>query len=118
MLSKEAIQRTCVTYWSDEEKCFVAESTLFECVGGVGDQEKTARENFEEMLADVYQEYEAGTLAEDSLGKPKYPSRLEADVKPETLYGITHLAELLGISNGEAIDHMVHFFQMTRAKQI
>jgi hypothetical protein len=98
-LDAEKIIKMAVSYWSDDDQCFVCDCAIFSQAVGNGDTPQEAREAFESALAQ-------SDLAQ-------FPPT--ATVTPEGLRGATlgtlqDLKDSFGCSADEAIDYLAHFF--------
>lgn len=113
MISKEQIQATVVSYWSAENGCFVAESSLIpHVVLGVGQTPEEALQNFGESLEDSYEDIMNDNVAGYKTGRPaKGYVSFNVNLRPSSRVKVTELANKLRISYGEAVDHLVFFYE-------
>ena len=118
-MNKEAIRKTAICYWSDEDDSYVVESPLFETIAGVGKTEKASRKIFEHLLDDAYEAYLEGRVA--GYEKPGRPAKgrlsLNIDVKPNTKEFIKKLADNIQCSQGEIIDFLAWTYQKQQESQ-
>ncbi len=112
-MNKEAIRKTTICYWSNEDKAYVVESPLFETIAGVGATEKESRKVFDNLLDDAYEAYLEGRVpGYEKAGRPaKGRIALNADVKPEAKQFIKNLADDFQCSQGEIIDFLIYAYQ-------
>lgn len=111
MLKREAIKKTVVTYWSNEDECFIAESSLFPRITAMGNTVVEALKEFAESLEDVYEYIEIGKVSGyDKRGRPaKGRVDMHIQVRPQTKKLIDTFRCGLDISQGEVIDYFASF---------
>jgi hypothetical protein len=111
MLKKEAIFETVACWWSNEDMCFVARSSLFPRVLGTGDTKEIALQDFRDVVDDVYEHITTGNVqGYDKRGRPaKGGIDFHVQVRPETKQFIDKFGTNLDISKGEVIDYLVSF---------
>ncbi len=111
MISKRKIQNTVVSYWSTEDECFVAESSLIpHVVTGIGDTEIHAKNNFNTALDDVYDEISSDNLSGYKAGRPaKGYVAFNANISPTSKERLAQMSGLLEISQGETVDYLVFY---------
>ncbi len=103
----DAIRKTAVCYWSDEDNSYVVESSLFDSLAGTGDTLIEAMQSFEDMLSDALESFHKGRVPKDKSGRPsKNIVALNTDVKPETRKMIVDMSKDFGCSQGEIIDYL------------
>lgn len=109
MLSREAIKKTTICYWSDEDEAFIAESTIFPRTAGFGATKREALAHFGVMLDELWDDLKTGKVqGYDKVGRPrKNGVRFDALIKPATKILIAKRAKELGISQGELLDYLV-----------
>ncbi len=109
MITKKTLLATAVCYWSEEDDSYVVETPLFPRAVGVGDTPREAREHFEEMLSEIYEDYATGNvLGYNKAGRPaKNGVNLHTSIRPNTKSEIDRLAKALDISQGEVIDFAI-----------
>lgn len=111
-MNKQAIQSTAISYWCDEDQCFIVQSPLMESIIGAGDSIEEAARGFNDILSDAYQAYLEGRLSSEKPGRPaKNRIALNIDVKPETRQSVKELAIKYACSQGEVIDYLLAFHQ-------
>jgi hypothetical protein len=71
-MNKEAIRKTAICYWSNEDKAYVVESTLFETIAGIGKTEKESKRVFDNLLDDAYQAYLEGRVPISAIGNTRF----------------------------------------------
>lgn len=108
-MNKQAIQKTLVNYWNEEDECFVVLSPLMDSIIGVGDTVEEAEKEFSRILSDAYEAYLEGRMgSSDQAGRPtKNRVSLNCDVKPKTREHIKKMASEIGSSQGEVIDYLL-----------
>jgi len=108
-VNKKAIQNTAITYWSNDDDCYVVESPLIDSIIGVGDTPEEAQREFKNILSDAHEAYAAGRMNQ---GRPaKNLVALNSDVKLDTRNAIKALASEKQCSQGEAIEYLLAFYQ-------
>lgn len=109
MLSKEAIRKTVVCAWSQDDECFIAVSALFPRITGTGDSFVDAIADFESVLDDAYDLLVKGkVLGYSQKGRPaKGGTDMHVSVRPSTKQFINAFREGINISQGEVIDYLV-----------
>jgi hypothetical protein len=119
-MNKEAIRKTAICYWSEEDKAYVVESPLFETIAGVGTTEKESRKIFDNLLDDAYEAYLEGRVPgyEKAGRTAKGRIALNADVKPEAKQFIKNLADDFQCSQGEIIDFLVCAYQREKDNRV
>jgi len=111
-VNKNAIHNTAITYWSEEDDCFIVESPLMDSLMGAGDTPEDAQREFKDILSDAYEAYLEGRMTADRPGRPaKNLLALNTDVRIETRENIKELAKEKGCSQGEVIDYLLAFHQ-------
>lgn len=112
-MNRDLILKTAVTYWSDEDECFVVESPFCERIAGIGDTEAEAITSFKNLVNALYADYKDGKLA-PLPRKKKGPGRpakggevIHAQIKATTKKQLAELATGLHCSYGEAIDYVI-----------
>jgi hypothetical protein len=120
MISKETILKTAITYWSNDDECFVTQSPLFSRTAGIGETEIKAEEHFHEMLNCAYEELKSGKVS--GYNKAGRPSKgnvdFHAQINPASKEALGLLAEHFNISQGDVIDYLVFFQQVKSAETI
>lgn len=117
-MNKEAIRKTAVCYWSDEDDCYVIESPLFSSIAGAGETTAEAFQTFENLLSDAYEAYLEGRVPQERRGRPsKSGLALNTDVKPETKDVIVRLAKEFGCSQGEVIDYLALYYDKKSSEE-
>lgn len=113
-MNREAISKTAVCYWSDEDDCYVVSSMIFHVCAGIGDTPEEAWTLFKYFLNETYIDYKEGRLAGyDKAGRPsKGGLGIHVRVQPTTKEDIDKLAKKFGISQGEVIDYLVNFHEI------
>lgn len=117
MMKKESILKTMVSYWSDEDECFVAESSLFPRITGIGDTEEEAIDQFKSSLEDIHADYiSAGKVAGcDKRGRPaKGGLDVHVQVRPKTKERIDRIASEFDIAKGEVVDYLVSYYSAAK----
>lgn len=110
-MNKKVVQKTALSYWSDEDECFITTSPLFEAVIGAGDTEKESKREFDDLLSDAYEAYLEGRLNYERVGRPaKHRIALNTDVMQQTKESIKIMAQELDCSQGEVIDYLYFFY--------
>ena len=108
-MNKQAILNTAISYWSDDNDCFIVESPLFDRIAGVGDTPEQARTVFLQLLDDGYLAYLEGRVP--GYDKPGRPSKgaipVSYRLQPDTKSALSTLSKKLDCSQGEAIDYLV-----------
>ncbi len=112
-MNKNAILKTVVSRWDNNEQCYVVESPLCDRILGAAKTEEEARQLFEELLNDLYEDYLNGQLSGyDKPGRPKKGKvGLHAEVNPGIKKSIAMLAKEFGISQGEALEYLYSFYE-------
>ncbi len=111
-MNKKAISKTAITYWSNEDECFIVQSPLMKAIMGVGETVKEAQTEFRGILSDAYEAYLEGKLAADRVGRPaKNRIAFNSDVQPETKISIKNMASDFQCSQGEVVDYLLFFHQ-------
>jgi len=118
-MNKEVIKRTAVCRWDSESECYVVESPLCERVLGAAETEAEAWKIFHEILEDTYQDYLEGKLAGYSKpGRPKKErTRFHVQMKPDAKEAITDMAKGLRVSQGEAVEYLLSYYEAQQSKQ-
>jgi predicted RNase H-like HicB family nuclease len=113
MIRKEKIKKTVVCYWSAMDETFVAESAMMpHVVIGVGETPDEALRNFDTTLDTVYDDITSDNVAGYKLGRPaKGYVPLNVNIRSSSRSRILELAKELEISQGEAFDYLVFFFE-------
>lgn len=113
MIKKDAIRKTAVSFWSEEDNSFVVESSRFTNIAGAGETRAEAYKVFEEMLDDTYEELEKDNVLGYKRGRPaKGGVDLHCQLQPDARDEITKLGKALGgLSQGETVEYLLHYFQ-------
>lgn len=110
-MNREAIEKTAVCYWSNEDDCYIVDSLIFQRCAGTGNTPEEAWRQFKEFLNEMYIAYKEGKLS--GYSKPGRPPKgamgIHIRVQPSSKDRIDALAESYGISQGEVIDYLVNF---------
>lgn len=117
-MNKDAIVKTAITRWSDEDDCFVTESPLAPTIVGCGDTEQEAYDAFLTHIEANYEAYEQGKHAIYSkAGRPqKGKIKFNAEIAPEIKHEIAALAKRIGISQGETVEFLYSFYNAHHTK--
>lgn len=117
-MNKDAIYKTAVCFWDVESECFVVRSPIFQRVIGADETPEGAWKVFSEILDDTYTAYKAGKLAGyGKVGRPaKDKVRLNTELAPDIKRALETLSDGMQISQGEAIEYCVHFYQVFGAR--
>jgi predicted RNase H-like HicB family nuclease len=119
----EKIRRTAISYWSDEDRCFVAQSAICSSAMGTGDTQEEAMSAFEDALARVKEDLEKEILADATNSGAEAVSSTDDDptLVTKTLRLNRHtdralfiLRDKLGCSLDEAVDYLVLFYEHAR----
>jgi len=111
-MKKDAIRKTAITYWSNEDDAYITQSPLFERVAGVGETKVEARNVFEELLDTAFAELEKDNVVGYKKGRPaKGYVNIHCQVPEEVKNELSSLGEKLGISQGEVIRYLLGFYQ-------
>ncbi len=112
-MNKEAIRKTAICYWSEEDEAYVIVSPLFESIAGVGTTKTASMKVFNDLLDDAYEAYLEGRVpGYDKAWRPtKGYIALNIDVKPDTKQFIKSLTDNFKCSQGEIIDFLVCAYQ-------
>ncbi|MBI4532527.1 MAG: hypothetical protein HY711_01160 [Candidatus Melainabacteria bacterium] len=114
-MKKEALLRTGVCYWSNEDECHVAESPLFDRTAGVGATPEEAKAHFRQRVEDAYPYVQAGRVAERPGRPAKGGINVHMQVTPETKLALDKLVlELALSSQGEVVDFLLFFYPKQR----
>jgi predicted RNase H-like HicB family nuclease len=110
-MNKQAIQKTAISRWSEDDECYLIQSPLMDSIIGVGDTVEEAQREFSNILSDAYEAYLEGKMSvADKAGRPaKNRIALNTDVKQATRDAVRHLASEFTCSQGEVIDFLVFF---------
>jgi hypothetical protein len=110
-MNKDALLKTVVVSWSDEDESFVSESPLSDFIGGVGNTEAEALESFKTHVEAHYEAYKKGKHAiYNHSGRPKKNKiRFHAEIKPEIKADLAAFGKTLGISQGEVVEYCFKF---------
>ena len=111
MLNREAVERTIICYWGDEEQCFIAESPLCQRTTGFGDNPEEARNQFLRGFDEIYQCYLNGELAGYEMPDGPYREKLAVRIQMSTKEYIEEMSKLFGCTEGEVVDYVVEFCQ-------
>jgi predicted RNase H-like HicB family nuclease len=113
MIKKDAIRKTAVTYWSDEDNAFIVESPLFTNIAGVAETRAEAFSIFEDMLDTAYEHLKNDNVVGYKRGRPaKGGVDFHCQVQQPARDEITKLAKKLGgISQGETVEFLLHYYQ-------
>lgn len=108
-MNVDAIKKTALCKYDDEDKVYVVESPLCDFVMGADEDMHQAWEVFHEILEETYEDYQAGKLAKSiGPGRPKRNKQnINVQVTGDTKDKIKELAETLGISQGDVLDYLV-----------
>lgn len=114
-----SIKKTAVTYWSNEDECYVMESPLFSRCVAIGDSPYEAKSKYEEMLDTAYEHIQNENVAGyNRVGRPaKGNIEIHASIRPTTREDLKKLCEDLNISIGEAIDYLLFFHSVKNKEQ-
>lgn len=117
-MNKQAIQKTAITRWDQQDECFIVSSPLMDSIIGVGDSVEEAQFEFTNILSDAYEAYLEGRMpTKDKAGRPtKNRTALNTDVKPETRAKVKAISKNFGISQGEVLDYVVAFYEAKNAE--
>ncbi len=112
-----SIKKTAVSYWSDEDECYVMESPLFSRCVAVGDSPYEAKSKFNEMLTSTYPHIQNENVSGyNKVGRPaKGNIEIHASVRPTTRSELKALCDDLDISVGEVIDFLL-FYHSVKSK--
>ncbi len=112
-MNKDAIIKTAAIYYSEQDECYITESPLSETISGHGETEKESYQRFLEMVQMNYEAYQKGKHA--IYNKPGRPSKnklqLHAEIKADTKSALQKMAKDLKISQGEAIELAITFYE-------
>lgn len=115
-MNKQAIERTAICYFSDEDDCHIVVSPIFQAIAGVGETPKKAWTVFYRLLDAIYLDYLEGKLA--GYSKPGRPRKggtpFNAIVQPDTKKGLSRIAKEFSISQGEVVDYLFFYYQVKR----
>ncbi|HEY9871743.1 MAG TPA: hypothetical protein V6D08_21480 [Candidatus Obscuribacterales bacterium] len=113
-MNRDAIVKTAVCYWSEEDGCFLVESPLFDRVVGNGETPQAAWVCFRQMLKEALESIQKYGLYE-APGRPaKGTVGMHIHVQPRTRDAIKAMQESLSAaSQGEVIDYLVFYYQHT-----
>jgi hypothetical protein len=116
-MNKEAIIKTAITTWSDEDQCFVTESPLADTMSGAGDTAEESCQAFLEMVEANWEAYQKGKHAlYPRPGRPKKGKvRITAEIDPEFKEALAIMAKDFGISQGETIEYLYSFYRAKNA---
>jgi predicted RNase H-like HicB family nuclease len=118
-MKKEVIEKTAVCYWSNDDRCYVVESPLFDSIAGTGDTAAEAMTMFQTMLDDWYPDLMEGKVL--GYGKSGRPAKggvaLNCLVRPESKDELGRLSKRLGISHGELVDYLLFHYSVTKDNQ-
>ncbi len=108
-MNKQAIAKTAVCYWSQEDACYLMQSPLFDTVLGVGDTVQEAQKTFQDLLDDAYEAYLEGRVP--GYGKPGRPAKggvsFDTNIQSYTKQHLKEIADEIGCSMGEVVDYLV-----------
>lgn len=106
-MNLDAIRKTAILQWSDEDEGYVIRSPLCRGVVACGDTKEEAQELFEDMLTEYYEDYKAGRLSPLIVGRPpKNKESFNTRLDPEIKAALSSAAKGMGISSGELIEYL------------
>jgi hypothetical protein len=101
-LQIDKIIKMAVSYWDEDEQCFVCDCSIFPPAVGRGGTPQEARENFESLLPALAN---AGNGAEIEL-----VTTMTVSLSDTTARVLQELKEAFNCSDEEAIDYLAHFY--------
>lgn len=111
-MNKEAILKTAITVWSDEDESFVTQSPLVNHVIAIGDTEEEALELFDDMVTEHIKAYKEGRVGKPVMGRPsKGKVRIDIEIAPDIREQFRALAGEIGISQGETMEYLFSFWK-------
>ncbi len=113
MITKDEIRKQIVCYWSAEDESFIAESAAIpDVIIGLGETRKQAIMDFETALNSMYDSIKADKVAGYKSGRPaKNYVPLNVNLRQSTKGKISALANAFRISQGEAVDYLMFFYE-------
>jgi hypothetical protein len=113
MITKDEIRKQIVCYWSAEDESFIAESAAIpDVIIGLGDTCEQSIIDFESALNNMYDSIKTDKVAGYKQGRPaKNYDQLNVNLRKSTKPKIAALATAFKISQGEAIDYLMFFYE-------
>ena len=117
-MNKDAILKTVITRWSDEDEAYIAESPLADTIGGVGDTPEEAMEVHKRFVEGEYLAYlENKHAVYNKRGRPsKGKIKVSLDIRPDLREAIKAMAAEFGISQGEVLEYLHARYQAEQSK--
>lgn len=115
-MDKEALLKTMVTHWDENDNCFVTESPLDLLICGTGDTPEASVQSFHLHVEAHYEAYKQGKHARyNKPGRPaKGKTRFNTEIDPDVKAALTAAAKEIGISQGEMVEYLFKRYQASQ----